>query len=98
MRIMEVGRSAASRHPRVRSAINVPADDFRRNLSTPAKLAEELGRAGVDVDYEAVIVSNGGLNPDSALAYLMLERVGQHEASVFALSVDDLAFAGLAVV
>ena len=96
--VIDVRPAASFKESHVPFAINVPADDFRRNLSTPAKLAEELGRAGVDVDYEAVIVSNGGLNPDSALAYLMLERVGQKKVSVFAESVDDWAFAGLAVV
>jgi 3-mercaptopyruvate sulfurtransferase SseA len=95
--VIDVRPAASFKQSHVPFAINVPADEFRANLSTPAKLAEELGRAGVDVDYEAVIVSDGGLNPDSALAYLMLERVGQKKISVFTESVDDWAFAGLAV-
>jgi len=96
--VIDVRPAASFKQSHVPYAINVPADEFRRNLATPAKLAEELGRAGVDVDYEAVIVSDGGLNPDSALAYVMLERVGQKKISVFTESVDDWAFAGLAVV
>jgi 3-mercaptopyruvate sulfurtransferase SseA len=98
MSIIDVRPAAAFRQSRVPFAINVPAEEFRRNLATPAKLAEELGRAGVDVDYEAVIVSDGGLNPDSALAYLMLERIGQKKISVVGASVDDWAFAGLPIV
>ena len=76
-------------------AINIPAEVFKRNLATPGKLAEFLGAAGVDASYEAVIVSDGGLNPDSALAYLMLEKLGQKRISVFSDSVDDWGFAGL---
>ena len=44
--------------------------------------------------HEAVIVSGGGLNPDSALAYLMLEKLGQQKVSVLSDSVDDWGFAG----
>jgi 3-mercaptopyruvate sulfurtransferase SseA len=68
---------------------------FRRHLATPAKLAEVLGAAGVDAAHEAVIVSEGGLNPDSALAFLMLERLGQKRVAVFSDSVDEWGFAGL---
>jgi 3-mercaptopyruvate sulfurtransferase SseA len=45
-----------------------------------------------------VIISDGGLNPDSALAWLMLETVGQKKVSVIPASVDDWAFAGLPLV
>jgi 3-mercaptopyruvate sulfurtransferase SseA len=41
-----------------------------------------------------VIVSDGGLNADSALAFLMLEKLGQKRVSVFSESVDDWGFAG----
>lgn len=78
-------------------AINVPAEVFRRHRDSPAKLAEALGAAGVDVTTEAVIVSQGGVNPDSALAYLMLEKIGQKRVSVLADSVDDWGFAGFPI-
>ena len=95
--VVDVRPAQAYNQSHVPFAINVPADVFRRDLATPAKLAEYLGAAGVDVGEEAVIVSNGGLNPDSALAYLALEQVGQKKVSVLSDSVDDWAFAGLPV-
>jgi 3-mercaptopyruvate sulfurtransferase SseA len=76
-------------------AVNVPADLFRRHVATPEKLAEVLGAAGVDVGHESVIVSSGGVNPDSALAFLLLEKLGQKRVSVLSESVDDWGFAGL---
>jgi thiosulfate/3-mercaptopyruvate sulfurtransferase len=85
---------AAFKQSHVPFAINVPAEVFRRHLDAPAKLAEILGAAGVDAAHEAVIVSQGGLNADSALAFLMLEKLGQKRVSVFSDTVDDWGFAG----
>ena len=92
--VVDVRPAASFKQAHVPFAINVPADVFKRHLATPAKLAEVLGAAGVDVAHEAVIVSEGGLNPDSALAFLMLEKLGQKRVSVFSDSVDDWGFAG----
>ncbi len=75
-------------------AINVPAEVFKRHLGAPARLAEILGAAGVNVADEAVIVSEKGVNPDSALAFVMLEKLGQKRISVLSDSVDDWGFAG----
>ena len=41
-----------------------------------------------------MIVSDGGLNPDSAVAFLLLEKLGQKRISVLTDSLDDWAFAG----
>jgi 3-mercaptopyruvate sulfurtransferase SseA len=76
-------------------ALNIPADVFRSHLANPAKLAEILGAAGVDAAHEAVIVSEGGLNANSALAFLMLEKLGQRKVSVLTDSVDDWGLGGL---
>ena len=75
-------------------ALNIPADVFKSHLANPAKLAEILGAAGVDAAYEAVIVSEGGLNANSALAFLMLEKLGQKKVSVLVDSVDDWGLGG----
>jgi thiosulfate/3-mercaptopyruvate sulfurtransferase len=75
-------------------ALNIPADVFRSHLANPAKLAEILGASGVDPAYETVIVSEGGLNANSALAYLMLEKLGQKKISVLVDSVDDWGLGG----
>jgi len=75
-------------------ALNIPAAVFRRHLDNPAKLAEILGAAGVDANHEAVIVSDSGLSTDAALAYLVLQKLGQKKVSVLMDSVDDWALAG----
>ena len=96
--ILDIRPAAAFDQSHVPFAINVPAEVFRRDLASPEKLAQYLGAAGVDMGEEAVIVSRGGLNPDSALAYLALEGLGQKKVSVLSDSVDDWAFAGLPLV
>ena len=93
--VVDVRPAASFKQSHVPLAINVPAEVFRRHLATPEKLAEVLGAAGVDVAFEAVIVSEGGLTPDAALAFLLLEKLGQHRVSVFSDSLDDWGFAGL---
>ena len=95
--VVDVRPAAAFDQSHVPFAINVPADVIRRDFGTPEKLAQYLGAAGVDMSEEAVIVSNGGLNPDSALAYLALEELGQKRVSLLPDSMDDWAFAGLPV-
>jgi 3-mercaptopyruvate sulfurtransferase SseA len=92
--VIDVRPAESFKQSHVPFAINVPADVFKRHLATPAKLAEILGAAGVDMSHEAVIVSEKGLNPDSALAFVMLEKLGQKRVSVLADSVDDWGFAG----
>ena len=93
--VIDVRSAASFKQAHVPFAVNVPAEVFKRHLAEPAKLAEVLGAAGVDVAHEAVIVSERGVNPDSALAFLALERLGQKRVSVLADSVDDWGFAGL---
>ncbi|TAN53155.1 MAG: hypothetical protein EPN19_09815 [Betaproteobacteria bacterium] len=95
--VVDVRPAASFKQSHLPFAINVPAEVFRRHLAAPAKLAEVLGAAGVDAAYEAVIVSEGGLNADSALAFLLLEKLGQKRVSVFSDSVDDWGFAGFPV-
>lgn len=75
-------------------AINIPAEVFRRHLATPEKLAELLAAAGVDPAFEAVIISEGGLNVNAALAFLMLEKLGQKRVSLLLESVDDWGLGG----
>lgn len=96
--VVDVRPAAAFKQSHLPFAVNVPAEEFRRNLAAPAKLAEVLGAAGVDAAYEAVIVSDGGLNADSALAFVMLEKLGQKRVSVFSDSTDDWGFAGFPMV
>lgn len=79
-------------------ALSLPAELFRGGLAGPAQLAalaERLGPAGVNAEAEAVIVSEGGLNPRSALAFLALERLGHPKVSVLMDSVDEWGLKGL---
>ncbi len=78
-------------------ALNVPASEFRRHFSEPGKLAQVLGAAGVNDAHEAVVISGAGLTKDSALAYLMLERLGQRRVSVFMDSLEKSVQAGFAL-
>lgn len=78
-------------------ALNVPAGVFREKVSTPEKLPEILGPAGVDPTYEAVIVSRGGLTKESALAFVMLEKLGQKKVSILLDSMERWSQSGYGV-
>ena len=78
-------------------AVNLPAQAFNSHRHSPEKLATLLGQAGVDASHEAVVVSDGGLNESSALAFLMLESLGQQKVSVFMDSTERWAELGLEV-
>ncbi|HZA95569.1 MAG TPA: rhodanese-like domain-containing protein, partial [Burkholderiaceae bacterium] len=69
-------------------ALNIPADVFKSHLKNPEKLAEVLGQAGVNASHEAVVISDAGLNSNSAIAFFMLETLGQKRVSVFTDSID----------
>jgi 3-mercaptopyruvate sulfurtransferase SseA len=92
--VVDVRPAAAFDQGHVPFAINVPAEVFRSHLDNPRKLAEMLGPAGVKPTDEAVIVSTGGLNEQSALAFVMLERVGQKKLSFLMQSVDEFGLRG----
>jgi 3-mercaptopyruvate sulfurtransferase SseA len=96
--IVDVRTADAFKLGHVPLAVNLPAQLFRRHLGDPQGLAAALGQAGVDPSHEAVLVSEGGLNESSALAYLMLEGLGQRQVSVFLDSVERWAELGHEVV
>jgi thiosulfate/3-mercaptopyruvate sulfurtransferase len=78
-------------------ALNISADVFRNNIANPGKLAEILGPTGVNASDEAVIISGAGLTKDSALAYVMLERLGQKKVSIFMDSMEKYTKLGFAL-
>ena len=78
-------------------ALNIPAEVFKSNISDPGKLAKILGPAGVNASYEAVVFSGAGLTKESALAFVMLEKLGQKKVSVFMDSEDKSTQRGFAV-
>jgi len=75
-------------------SLNIPAERFAALLSDPARLAELLGRSGVDRSHEAVVVSDGGLNERAALAWLALQAVGQQRVSILMPSTERWAELG----
>jgi 3-mercaptopyruvate sulfurtransferase SseA len=95
LNVVDVRPAETFRRDHVPFALNVPADVFRSNLDDPRRLAEVLGAAGVNPADEAVIVSEGGLNERSALAFLLLERLGQKRVSILMDSVDEWGLRGL---
>ena len=95
--IVDVRPADAFHQGHVPLALNIPADVFRSNVTTPDKLADILGPAGVDASHEAVVLSGAGLTKDSALAFVMLEQLGQKKVSVFMDSMDKWAQLGFAV-
>lgn len=94
LNVVDVRAAESYRLGHVPYAVNIPAEVFRRHLNAPDKLADMLGAAGVNAAFEAVIVSDGGLNTSSALAYLMLEKLGHKKISLLMESIDDWAIAG----
>jgi thiosulfate/3-mercaptopyruvate sulfurtransferase len=94
MSVVDVRNPDAYNLGHVPFALNVPADTFKNHFHDPEKLAALLGPAGINSSHEAVIVSEGGLNKNSALAYLTLEILGQKKVSVLMESVDDWGLGG----
>jgi len=92
--VVDVRPPDAYRQGHVPFAVNVPASVFRAHLREPDKLAELLGAAGVNAQHEAVISAERGLTPDTALAWWMLERLGQKKVSLLEGSFDDWALGG----
>ncbi len=95
--IVDVRPAGAFNQGHVPFALNIPADVFKSNISNPNKMAEILGPAGVNATHEAVVISGAGLTKDAALAFVMLEKLGQKKVSVFMDSMDKWAKLGFDV-
>jgi 3-mercaptopyruvate sulfurtransferase SseA len=96
--IVDVRPADVFKQGHVPFAINIPADVFKSNVSSPQKLAEFLGSAGVSASNESVVISSGGLTKDAAFAFLMMEKLGQKKISVFMDSMDKWAQLGFKVI
>lgn len=95
--IVDVRPADAFNQGHVPFALNLPADVFKNNIANPDKLAKILGPAGVNVSHEAVIISGAGLTKESALAFVMLEKLGQKKVSVFIDSLGKWTQPGFAL-
>lgn len=95
--ILDVRPADAFNEGHVPFAVNIPAETFRSRLSDPRRMAEILGAAGVSPSHEAVVISGAGVTRESALAFVMLEALGQAKVSVFTDSLDHWATLGFAL-
>lgn len=95
--ILDVRPVDAFNQGHVPFALNIPAEVFKSHIANPGKLAEILGPAGVHASHEAVVISGAGLTKESALAFVMLERLGQKKVSVLMDSTEKWTQRGFAV-
>ncbi len=95
--IIDVRPAEIYKQGHVPFALNIPIDTFRSNVKNPAMLTKVLGFSGVNPNHEAVIISGAGLNKESALAFLLLEKLGQKKVSIFMDSMDQWAKLGFAL-
>jgi 3-mercaptopyruvate sulfurtransferase SseA len=95
--IIDVRSAEAFKQANIPFSVNIPAETFAMHLNDPAALAKLLGAAGVNPNMETAIVSDGRVNGAAALALLALESLGQKKVSILTDSIDDWAFAGLAL-
>jgi thiosulfate/3-mercaptopyruvate sulfurtransferase len=75
-------------------AVNLPAPVLSAQRQRPAALAALVAQAGVDRSHEAVVVSEGGLNENAALVFMLLESIGQKKVSIFMDSIERWAELG----
>jgi 3-mercaptopyruvate sulfurtransferase SseA len=87
--VVDVRSAEAYQQGHLPFVLSIPAEVFKTHLTNPKKLAEILGPAGVDALHEAVVMSGAGITKESALAFLMLEKLGQNKVSIFMDSIDN---------
>jgi 3-mercaptopyruvate sulfurtransferase SseA len=92
--IVDVRNSGEFNQGHVPFALNIPAEVFKSNIVNPDRLAGILGPAGVNASHEAVVISGAGLTRDAALAFVLLEKLGQKKVSVFTDSAEKCAQLG----
>lgn len=73
-------------------AVNLPAnawlDHARQHRHAPQALAQLPALAGVGPGADAVLVGEGGVTEDTALAFVLLEHVGHAQVSVWLDNLD----------
>src|SRR5205085_9760919 len=95
--VVDVRPGEAYKQGHIAFSVNIPVEAFRSNLATPEKLAQFLGPNGINASHEAVIVSGAGLTKEAALAFVMLEKLGQNKVSLLMDGADAWAKEGLLV-
>jgi thiosulfate/3-mercaptopyruvate sulfurtransferase len=95
--VVDVRPAAEYNEGHVPFALNIPAEVFKSNVAAPTKLAEILGPAGVHASDEAIVISGAGLTKESALAFVMLEKLGQKNVTIFIDPLNKVVQPGFAL-
>jgi thiosulfate/3-mercaptopyruvate sulfurtransferase len=94
--VLDIREATAYGEGHIPYALNVPIRFIREQMGDPQRLAATLSAAGVNKDHEVVIVGQGGLNADAAIAFIALQKLGQVKLSILRGSMDDWMLAGFA--
>lgn len=94
LNIVDVRTADAYAQGHVPFALHLPAAALRAQLRQPQALAATLGSAGVQPQHEVVLVSDNGLTPDAALAFLAFEQLGHPKVSLLLDTVDEWGLRG----
>jgi 3-mercaptopyruvate sulfurtransferase SseA len=94
LNVIDVRGDAAYLLGHVPFALPIGAETFSRHARDPLALAALLGPAGVNPAHEVVIVSAGGVSPDAALAFALLENLGHKRVSILMESMDEWGLRG----
>lgn len=92
--LLDVRDPAAYAQGHLPFAVNVPAARIQQQAAHPAQLAATLAAAGVQPGHDVVLMAEGGLTRDLALAQAALEQLGLPSVSLLLASPDDWALAG----
>ena len=79
------------------ASMHLSVEAMRDGIDRPDTLAAALTGARVNAADEAVVISDGGITPQAALAYLLLEVAGQSKVSILLDSVDNWGLSGLTI-
>jgi len=93
--IVDVRPAEAFDQGHLPASTNLAVDGLKSMLAKPDSFADTFSAARINALDEAVVVSEGGVTPRAALAYLMLESAGQKKVSILVDSVDEWALSGL---
>ena len=92
--VVDVRPAEAFKLGHVPLALSVPVQTLKPGPEQVRQMASQFGQAGLDRTHEAVVVSEGGLSEQAALAFLMLESLGQQKVSILTDSIERWAELG----
>lgn len=93
--VVDVRSADAFKLGHVPLAQHLPVPELTKHLHQPEQLAALLSRAGLQGQEEAVVVAEGGLTEAAAVAFLVLDSLGQQRLSMQFDSIERWADAGL---